>query len=303
MTPNSEVLDLSNFKISSLQGERLVLSDILRKIKGWIVKNDPIFLKDAANNVLLNKITYFSSLNLGLDVTKGWYLYGPCIDYYRVPTVAEQEFQAIKPTDKFEDGIASECADHISSFKDHRVEHDFYGYLNYVYRNKTDEYSDYIKDLYVSKNDLFWKLSELVKNKGMDESDIVSAFDYFNQSFTSDKYLDFVGLDETSTDNLLDCSLTLMDFIVQLLPELNNKSVARQISDETNKFNQTVFKTLSDKNYYTTLKSFSEGVRRDRRNNIWHEYNYNYKETRKSKERLKFLIYSKEMRDIDALKS
>ncbi|MEK6924517.1 MAG: hypothetical protein AABW54_04740 [Candidatus Micrarchaeota archaeon] len=273
-------INLSEFKILAPSDEQVVLNAIQGHIAAYLQDKQPNL---AVHTILINKIAYYSAIELNLELTRGWYLYGPCIDSYLEREKTFFDLRVAAPVHRRQNPVViEECEKNIAQYAKTREENDFYAYLSYIYR-KRSEYPQ-LAEMYVAKNDLFRALSKLYSKKEVKENEIVRNFDAFNRALLSNDYQDFISINEVDADAMLDYSFLLME---RAIDALENEEARRAFHEPAEEFNNSAFKALSDKHYAATVKSFSEEIAKDRRNSFRKAYANYYHLARQRSDSLK----------------
>lgn len=254
-------INLRNYKIRNLAQEELASYNIISEALGWIKDSGYTrVLSSKSISMLVNKIVYFSSRDLGLKITRGWYKYGPCYEKGRMPeSLGVDMITGLIPSQTITKEVEAVCQEHVPIFNKGLEEDYPYEYLKYIYENKNDFST--LKEFYIKKHELAYVLQNLSKNyETAKESELVEfdkkMFD-FEQVITDEDYYNKVNIAKNQLSDYLDYTMSIRRLLTDSITNKNssNKILVTKISREFINLGLAFF---AEKNYVYSLTSFSD---------------------------------------------
>lgn len=236
------------------QKEQNAVLEILGQIRGWLEKENltNIILRNRSSSILINKLVYFSSVNISkknqkLQISGGWYKYGPCYDLGRrsEESLSLEMFDKLKPKQDILSEITQTCEEHVPIFLESIGRNNFpYAYLTFIYSKKW-EYG-WLKDYYITKNNL-----EILLRKAkpkIKKDDINKCFMEFDMSITNSKYHHQIEI----PDDIINKILSFTSLLGELYSNQTNLNQDLMLAMK-NYFTENILMIFSYKNYKKTF--------------------------------------------------
>jgi len=164
---NTQITDLSSFKIKIPEDEQRVTNELVSQILGWMKKNHKPFFR--VNTLIMNKLVYFSmkeiqKINDSILITNGWYKYGPCYEELREREAPDRfsDYSNFAPRSNYMEEVERVCSSEFIKFEESSntdasasgENRYYYNYLKHVYSEMVPEELRWLQPFYQSKHDL-----------------------------------------------------------------------------------------------------------------------------------------------------
>jgi len=266
--------NLKTLKIINKDKEYFFTCNLMGQIRTWMSRNG--YGVKGVNTLLVNKLLYFITKRLNakypnIDISGGWYRYGPCLEEYRKrgeEGITDLTLTSPSTYKNVLDDVNVVCEEEVPLFfrfreKDKYKKY-FYHYLKHVYENKC-EYPQ-LKGYYVSKNDLTYNFLQFAFNKDLNPN-LKKYFFNFQKAIMSKEYVKFVTINEKTQETIFNY-LTVMKKLMFLDTPLKKSEqfcfVLRKVASD---FERDVLGEFSYKNYIKTYKDINP--RKERESKKW----------------------------------
>ena len=170
--------------------EFLLLMDLQSQLKGWLTENQDKFKTKPIQTLVINKIMYYTSTELHLPLTRGWYRYGPCVEKFRAEDeLVDRSLDLMESKHPENEVLIKECNSHFAEFFNDRSKYNE-KYLEYIYQKRCN--FPKIRDVYLTKHALMNALYQQAYDRAFFEvTDIVRKITRFNSAISKQDYVKF----------------------------------------------------------------------------------------------------------------